>query len=62
VYSGREVSPGERIRLRLGPAKFLTEARVRANDLEELVLAMVQQRRVRRAADLKITASGIPVS
>ncbi len=62
VYSGREVSPGERIRLRLGPTKFLTEAGVQANDLEELVLTMVQQRRVRRAADLKITASGVPVS
>jgi signal transduction histidine kinase/DNA-binding response OmpR family regulator len=62
VYSGREVSPGERIRLRLGPTKFLTEARVRANDLEELVLAMMQQRRVRRVTDVKIPASGVSVS
>jgi CheY-like chemotaxis protein len=45
VYSGREVSAEERVRLRLGPTKFLTEATVRAHDLEELVLTMVQQRR-----------------
>jgi signal transduction histidine kinase/DNA-binding response OmpR family regulator len=62
VYSGREVSAGERIRLRLGPTKFLAEATVRANDLEELVLTMVQQRQVRRSADFKVSASGLPVS
>jgi signal transduction histidine kinase/DNA-binding response OmpR family regulator len=61
VYSGREVSAGERIRLRLGPTKFLAEATVRANDLEELVLTMVQQRQVRRSADFKVSASGLPV-
>jgi len=62
VYSGREVSAGERIRLRLGPTKFLAEATVRANDLEELVLTMVQERQVRRSADFKVSASGLSVS
>ncbi|HEX4651983.1 MAG TPA: ATP-binding protein [Granulicella sp.] len=62
VYSGREISAAERVRLRSGPAKFLTEATVRAHDLEELVLTMVRQRRFRRAADFKVTAPGLPVS
>jgi signal transduction histidine kinase/DNA-binding response OmpR family regulator len=61
VYSGRQVSEWERKRLRLGPTKFLAEATVRTNDLEELVLTMVQRRRVRRTTDLKVTAPGLPV-
>jgi signal transduction histidine kinase/CheY-like chemotaxis protein len=62
VYSGREVSAEERARLRLGPTKFLAEATVQANDLEELVLTMVRQRRLGRAADFKTPISGLPVS
>jgi signal transduction histidine kinase/DNA-binding response OmpR family regulator len=62
VYSGREVSTEERARLRLGPTKFLTEATVQANDLEELVFTMVRQRRLGLAADFKTPISGQPVS
>jgi len=41
VYSGREVSQQERAKLRLGPTRFLTKARVQAQDVEQLVLSMV---------------------
>jgi signal transduction histidine kinase/DNA-binding response OmpR family regulator len=41
VYSGREVSPEERVKLRLGPTRFLTKARVQTQDVEQLVLSMV---------------------
>jgi signal transduction histidine kinase/CheY-like chemotaxis protein len=54
VYSGREVSPEEREKLRLGPTKFLTKARVQTHDVEDLVLAMVHRRRLRRADDFKL--------
>ena len=42
VYSGREVTPEEMHQLRLGPAQFLTKARVQPKEIEELVLAMVR--------------------
>jgi CheY-like chemotaxis protein len=58
VYSGREVSPDEREKLRLGPTKFLTKARVQTHDVEDLVLAMVHRRRLRRADDFKVSKPG----
>jgi signal transduction histidine kinase/CheY-like chemotaxis protein len=45
VYSGREVSQDERMKLRLGPTRFLTKARVQTQDIEQLVLRMVQNGR-----------------
>jgi DNA-binding NarL/FixJ family response regulator len=45
VYSGREVSQEERMKLRLGPTRFLTKARVQTQDIEQLVLRMVQNGR-----------------
>jgi signal transduction histidine kinase/DNA-binding response OmpR family regulator len=62
VYSGREVSPGERIRLRLGPTKFLAGATLQANDLDALVLTMVQRRGGQRAAELRPHLPGVSVS
>jgi CheY-like chemotaxis protein len=45
VYSGREVSEGERMKLRLGPTQFLTKAKVQPQEVEELVLTMVHKLR-----------------
>lgn len=41
VYSGREVSGEERSKLRLGPTRFLTKAKVQTQDVEQLVISMV---------------------
>jgi signal transduction histidine kinase/DNA-binding response OmpR family regulator len=46
VYSGREVSGDERAKLRLGPTTFLTKAKVKTPDIEQLVLSMVQYDRM----------------
>ncbi len=53
VYSGREVSTAEKLKLRLGPTKFLTKAKVQTRDMEELVLTMVERRRTKRPTELK---------
>jgi len=53
VYSGREVSTAEKLKLRLGPTKFLTKAKVQTRDMEELVLTMVEKRRTKRPTELK---------
>jgi signal transduction histidine kinase/CheY-like chemotaxis protein len=45
VYSGREVSEGERTKLRLGPTQFLTKAKVQPQEVEDLVLTMVHRLR-----------------
>lgn len=45
VYSGRKVSEEERTKLRLGPTRFLTKARVQTPDVEQLVLTMVHHDR-----------------
>ncbi len=45
VYSGREVSQEERTKLRLGPTRFLTKAKVQTHDVEQLVLRMVRNGR-----------------
>jgi signal transduction histidine kinase/CheY-like chemotaxis protein len=47
VYSGREVSDGEMVKLRLGPTEFLTKARIQPHEVEELVISMVQRLRSR---------------
>jgi signal transduction histidine kinase/DNA-binding response OmpR family regulator len=46
VYSGRDVSDLEMLKLRLGPTQFLTKAKVQPKEVEALVLAMVE--RIRR--------------
>jgi len=51
VYSGREVEEGDQSKLRLGPTKFLTKARVQSRDLEQLVLTMVPQARSTNKSD-----------
>jgi signal transduction histidine kinase/DNA-binding response OmpR family regulator len=45
VYSGREISDLEMLKLRLGPTQFLTKAKVQPKEVEALVLAMVQRLR-----------------
>ncbi|MDP9038028.1 MAG: response regulator [Acidobacteriota bacterium] len=45
VYSGREISEDEMVKLRLGPTQFLTKARVNPQEIEQLVLTMVQRLR-----------------
>ena len=47
VYSGRDVSDLEMLKLRLGPTQFLTKAKVQPKEVEALVLAMVE--RIRRS-------------
>ena len=42
VYSGREVSDVEMSKLRLGPTQFLTKAKIKPHQVEELVLNIVQ--------------------
>jgi hypothetical protein len=46
VYSGRELSEAEMLKLRLGPTQFLHKAKVQPREVEELVLAMVQRLRI----------------
>jgi signal transduction histidine kinase/CheY-like chemotaxis protein len=46
VYSGRELEEGDQLKLRLGPTRFLTKAKVSARDVEQLVLRMVPDGRV----------------
>ncbi len=45
VYSAREISPGERAHLKLGPTQFLTKAKVQPQQLESLVLTMLRRSR-----------------
>jgi CheY-like chemotaxis protein len=45
VYSGRELTDGERRQLTLGPTHFLTKARVQPQQLEALVLTMLRSSR-----------------
>jgi signal transduction histidine kinase/DNA-binding response OmpR family regulator len=43
VYSSREVSEAEMLKLRLGPTQFFNKANVQPKEVEELVLAMVSR-------------------
>lgn len=45
VYSGREISEKDMVKLRLGPTEFLTKAKVQPQEVEELVVSMVQRLR-----------------
>ena len=45
VYSAREILPGERPHLQLGPTHFLTKAKVQPQQLESLVLTMLRRSR-----------------
>jgi len=45
VYSAREIAPGERSQLQLGPTHFLTKAKVQPQQLESLVLTMLRRSR-----------------
>ncbi|MBB5055712.1 signal transduction histidine kinase/CheY-like chemotaxis protein [Granulicella aggregans] len=67
VYSGRELEEGDQSKLRLGPTKFLTKARVQSRDLELLVLTMVPQGRGNNKSDPEDRggqqrSTGLPVS
>ena len=42
VYSARDLSEAEREKLQLGPTKFLTKARVEAQEVESYVLTMLR--------------------
>ncbi len=50
VYSGREISEQDMVKLRLGPTEFLTKAKVQPQEVEELVLTMVQRLRSSKPA------------
>ena len=43
VYSSREISEAEMLKLRLGPTEFLDKAKVQPKEVEELVLKMVKR-------------------
>jgi CheY-like chemotaxis protein len=45
VYSGRDLTPSERLQLTLGPTHFLAKARVQPQQLEALVLTMLRTSR-----------------
>jgi DNA-binding response OmpR family regulator len=45
VYSGRDLSPAERLHLTLGPTHFLAKAKVQPQQLEALVLTMLRSSR-----------------
>ena len=45
VYSSREISEAEMVKLRLGPTQFFNKAKVKPREVEELVLAMVSRLR-----------------
>jgi DNA-binding response OmpR family regulator len=55
VYSARDLSDAERAQLQLGPTNFLTKARVQAQEVESLVLAML------RAPSQNVHTSGLAV-
>jgi DNA-binding response OmpR family regulator len=50
VYSAREMSEAEMLKLRLGPTQFLNKAKVQPSEVEALVLGMVQRLRNSAAA------------
>jgi DNA-binding response OmpR family regulator len=50
VYTGRELSEAETLKLRLGPTHFLDKAKVPHGEVEALALAMVHQQRNPAAA------------
>jgi signal transduction histidine kinase/DNA-binding response OmpR family regulator len=45
VYSSREISEAEMMKLRLGPTQFFNKAKVKPREVEALVLAMVGRQR-----------------
>ena len=55
IYSARDLSDAERDQLQLGPTTFLTKARVQAQEVETLVLAML------RTASQNVHTSGYSV-
>jgi signal transduction histidine kinase/CheY-like chemotaxis protein len=56
VYSGREISESDMVKLRLGPTEFLTKAKVQPQEVESLVLSMVHNLRSNKLGDLAVTA------
>jgi signal transduction histidine kinase/CheY-like chemotaxis protein len=50
VYSGREITEAEMLKLRLGPTQFLNKAKVQPREVAALVLSMVQHLRNSAAA------------
>jgi DNA-binding response OmpR family regulator len=45
VFSSREISAAEMVKLRLGPTEFLDKAKLQPSEVEALVLAKVQRLR-----------------
>jgi PAS domain S-box-containing protein len=58
VYSGREITPEERVNLTLGPTYFLAKTRVQPQQLEALVLTML--RSSRQASNAQSAESPVP--
>jgi signal transduction histidine kinase/CheY-like chemotaxis protein len=56
VYSGREISESDMVKLRLGPTEFLTKAKVQPQEVESLVLSMVHNLRSNKLSDLAAMA------
>ena len=59
VYSARDLSDAERAQLQLGPTNFLTKARVQAQEVESLVLAMLRAPS-QNVHTSRFAASGMP--
>ena len=51
VYSGADIAPTDRPRLRLGPTEFFTKSRISPEDFEHTVLEMVKVMAKRRAGE-----------
>jgi PAS domain S-box-containing protein len=60
VYSGRELGPGERTQLTLGPTHFLTKARVQPHELEALVLTLLHNSRQMEEASPIVSTDRTP--
>jgi PAS domain S-box-containing protein len=60
VYSGRDLAPGERQQLMLGPTHFLTKTRVEPQQLEALVLTLLRNSRQMEEASPILSADRIP--
>jgi len=56
VYTGREISAAEMLRLHLGPTRFLDKAKVPHGEVEALALTMVHQQPNPTAAPVALTA------
>jgi len=53
VFSSREISEAEMVKLRLGPTEFLDKAKLQPREVETRVLAMVKRLRNGAASGMR---------